>query len=203
MLLRRENRKGIALPLNHSLARGIILPCSYSEVRMRICLPSIRHPQRRRRLKPNLRQKIDPLHRETPRSALLGFLKYGETGDYATAVRYLQLPAAQNTDLLELAKELRALYPTFHGNIALLSDDPKGTVESGLPPGQVRAGTLVVGHTTADIILVRVDDPDSGKIWLISQETLANIPKLYVQLGAKRQRHSIESDVPHGAVLNC
>src|ERR1700751_6484077 len=31
----------------------------------------------------------------------------------------------------------------------------------------------------ADVILVRVDDPASGKIWLLSQDTLTNIPKLY------------------------
>jgi MscS family membrane protein len=41
---------------------------------------------------------------------------------------------------------------------------------------------LEVGNTTADLILVRVDDPASGKIWLVSKETVANIPKLYAQM---------------------
>jgi MscS family membrane protein len=185
MFLLRENREGIVLYLSQSLTRGIILGVLLfggSDAHLSAQHPASAAPPS---TKTEPAGKTDPLERETPRSALLGFLKYGETGDYATAARYLQLPPGQNTDLLELAKELRALYPSFHGNIALLSDDPKGTVESGLPPGQVRAGTLVVGHTTADIILVRVDDPDSGKIWLISQETLANIPKLYVQLGSE------------------
>jgi MscS family membrane protein len=181
MSLPREIRKGIALSLNQSHTRGIILAIllfggsgAYLSAQHP---PSAAPPP-----KAEPTEKIDPLERETPRSALFGFLKYGESGDYATAARYLQLPAGQSTNLPELAKELRDLYPSFHGNINLLSDDPKGTVESGLPPGQVRAGTLVVGRTTADIILVRVDDPDSGKIWLISQGTLANIPKLYAQL---------------------
>ena len=39
-----------------------------------------------------------------------------------------------------------------------------------------------VGGTTADVILARVDDPVSGKIWLVSKETIANIPKLYAQM---------------------
>jgi MscS family membrane protein len=43
----------------------------------------------------------------------------------------------------------------------------------------VRAGVLTVAGTTADVILVRVDDPDSGKIWLVSRETVARIPELY------------------------
>jgi hypothetical protein len=64
----------------------------------------------------------------------------------------------------------------------LLSDDPNGTVETGLPPGEVRAGVLKVGSTTADVILVRVEDPASGKIWLVSKETVASIPKLYAQM---------------------
>ena len=67
-------------------------------------------------------------------------------------------------------------------HVALLSDDPNGTVEAGLPSGEVRAGVFEVGGTTVDVILVRVDDPDSGKIWLVSKETVAKIPELYAQM---------------------
>jgi len=125
---------------------------------------------------------IDPLGRETPRSAVQGLLKYGARRDFTTAARYLQLPPGQDTDLAQLAKEFQALHTRFKGDLALLSDDPNGTVEAGLPPGQVRAGVLEVGGTTADVILVRVDDPAGGKIWLISQETVAKVPELYAQM---------------------
>jgi MscS family membrane protein len=112
----------------------------------------------------------------------MGFLKYGERGDLGTAARYLQPTSGQNTDLVQLAKELRALRSKFKGNIDLLSDEPSGTVEAGLPPGQVRAGVLTVGGTSTDFILVRVDDPAAGKIWLISKDTVAKIPGLYAQM---------------------
>jgi MscS family membrane protein len=125
---------------------------------------------------------IDPLGRETPRSALLGLLKYAERRDFATAARYFQQDPGQGTDVVQLANELQALHTKFKGNIDLLSDEPNGTVEAGLPPGEVRAGILKVGATTVDVILVRVDDPDSGKIWLLSKETVANIPQLYAQM---------------------
>jgi MscS family membrane protein len=125
---------------------------------------------------------IDPLGRETPRSAVMGLLKYVERQDFATAARYLQPVPGQDTNLVQRAKELQALHSRFRGDIGLLSDDPNGTVEAGLPPGHVRAGVLAVGGTTSDVILVRVDDPDSGKIWLISDETVANIPQLYAQM---------------------
>ena len=128
---------------------------------------------------------IDPLGRETPRGTVIGFLKYEKRGDYATAARYLQLPPGQNTNLVQLAKELGALFPYFSGKIDLLSDDPNGTVDSGLPPGRVRAGVVTVDAVTADVILVRVDDPASGKIWLVSRQTLENIPKLYALAESK------------------
>ena len=124
----------------------------------------------------------DLLGRETPRRALLGFLKFAEAEDFETAARYLQPSQHQNADMAQLAKEFQALQGDFQGNIGLLSDDPNGTVEPGLPPGQVRAGELTVGDATVDVILVQVDDPASGKIWLISKETVASIPNLYAQM---------------------
>ena len=74
------------------------------------------------------------------------------------------------------------LYPNFQGNLNLISDDPNGSVEAGLLVGQERAGVITVGGTTADMILVRVDDPVAGKIWLISRASLESIPKLYARL---------------------
>ena len=125
---------------------------------------------------------IDPLGRATPRGAAMGLLKCTESEDYETAARYLQPTPGQDTNLVQRARELYALHGRFKGNIGLLSDDPNGSVEPGLPPGEVRAGVLAVGRTTADVILVRVNDPESGNIWLISKETVANIPTLYAQL---------------------
>src|ERR1035438_8495726 len=58
----------------------------------------------------------DPLNRETPRGTVMGFLKYGERQDFATAGRYLQLPSGQNTNLDELGKEFQALRDRFEGD---------------------------------------------------------------------------------------
>jgi MscS family membrane protein len=125
---------------------------------------------------------IDPFGRATPRSALMGLLKYETKQDFATAAHYLQPTRDRDTNLAQRAKELQELLPTFQGSVGLLSDDPDGTVETGLPPGQVRAGVFVVGGTTVDLILARVDDRDSGKVWLVSRETVAKIPGLYAQM---------------------
>ena len=124
----------------------------------------------------------DPLERDTPRSAMMGFLKYAGRNDFETAARYLQPNRRQRTDLVERAKELQALDPNLKINIGLLSDDPSGTIEGGLPLNEVHAGVLAVDSTATDVILVRVDDPASGKIWLISNETVAKIPELYAKM---------------------
>jgi MscS family membrane protein len=128
---------------------------------------------------------IDPLGRTTPRGAVMGLLKCSESEDYETAARYLQPTPGQETNLVQRAKELYALHGRFKGSVGLLSDDPNGSVEPGLPPGEVRAGVLAVGGTTLDVILVRVDDPESGKIWLVSKETVAKIPTLYAQMNTQ------------------
>ena len=97
---------------------------------------------------------IDPLGRKTPRGALMGLLKYETKQDFATAAQYLQPTRGRDTNLVQRAKELQELLSRFQGTVALLSDDPDGTVEAGLLPGQVRAGVFVVGGTTVDLILV-------------------------------------------------
>ena len=132
--------------------------------------------------KTDVTTQIDPLGRETPRRAIIGLLKCTERGDYENAARYLQATPEQSTNLVERAKEFRALQREFKSNINLLSDDPYGTLEPGHPPGEVRAGVWLTGNTSVDVLLVRVDDPASGKIWLISKETVARIPELYAQM---------------------
>jgi MscS family membrane protein len=123
----------------------------------------------------------DLLGRENPRSAVMGLSKCMEQQNYGIVALYLQTPPGQQ-DLPQLVKELKALRPKFRGNPNLLTDDPQGVVESGLPPGQVRAGMWKVGDKTVPVILVRVDDPTAGKIWLISKESVAAVPGLYANL---------------------
>ncbi len=179
MSLLRKNQKRIRRLLRQARALTVAVAISLfaaSAVYSPAQLPKLAAPP----AKTEPAGPVDPLGRQTPRSSLLGLLKYGSIGDYATASRYLQLPPGQN--VAELAKEFRKLYPNFEGSINLVSDDPNGTVETGLPPGQERAGVVTVDGETADVILVRVNDPEAGKIWLISRGTLAAIPRLYAKL---------------------
>lgn len=136
---------------------------------------------------------VDPFHRETPRRTVEGLARCGEREDFACMSRYLQPVPDQNVDSTELAREFHALRSRYKGSIATLSDDPDGRVEEGLAPGLQRAGVVRVGGTTTGVILTRVDDPNYGKIWLVSSETVAQIPQLYAQL--KNQKPTLAEQI--------
>jgi MscS family membrane protein len=181
MPLRRQNRRKKSESLNWARALELAL-IAFLFVGSTAHLPAQLATSAASAGKTQPAAPVDPLGRETPRGAFIGLLKYAEREDFATAARYLQSTPGQDTDFVQLAKELRALHSKFKGHIDLLSDEPSGTVEAGLPPGEVRAGVLTVGGTSTDLILVRVDDPAAGKIWLVSKDTVAKIPGLYAQM---------------------
>jgi MscS family membrane protein len=112
---------------------------------------------------------------------MLGALKAGQRRDFATAALYMQSDPAHPLDRVQIAREVSALRTYFKGNVDLLSDVPAGEIEDGLPPGEVRAGVITVGDTAVDVLLVRVNDLVSGKIWLVSKETVAQIPQLFAE----------------------
>ena len=55
---------------------------------------------------------------------------------------------------------------------------PEGALNDGLPLNRERVGPLTIGGKSLDIALVRVNDPQAGPVWLISSETLAQVPAL-------------------------
>jgi MscS family membrane protein len=113
---------------------------------------------------------------------MIGGLKAGQRRDFATLALYLQQNPRHPLDLIRIARQLSSLRNNFKGSVNLLSNDPEGDVEAGLPPGQVHAGVVTVGDTALDVILVRVNDPVAGKIWLVSKDTVAQIPDMYAAL---------------------
>ena len=196
--LARENRKQMGRPLSHTRTLGVTLALLLlAGLALRSpaqALKSVVHPP-----KTEPTAIVDPLGRKTPRSTAIGLMKYMARDDYATAARYLQQPPGQHIDLAQFVREIRDLRSRLTINVSLISDDPNGTVEAGLPPGQVRVGVLQTGGSTTDVILVRVDDPTWGKIWLVSEGTVARLPELAAQVereaptNADRIRRALQS----------
>jgi MscS family membrane protein len=140
----------------------------------------------------------DPLGRETPSGTVLGFLQAAQAGDYRTAADYLQMSAARRQSQgPDQAEKLKVLMDrAFVGSLRRLSTNPEGSL--GSVPDQQTAGVFSNGDPDVPVVLVRVTDPNAGKIWLFSPETLSKVPELYDNLEA----HQVESKLPQSLVRN-
>jgi MscS family membrane protein len=135
----------------------------------------------------------DPLGRTTPSSAVLGFLKAAQAGEYNIAAQYLQMSAARRqAEGEQTATKLKFILDhAFSGSLSRYNQ-ADGIPQDGVPLGRQRLGTISAGDVEVDLDLVRVTDPSAGKIWLISSETLTRIPELYDQVEARQ----VESKLP-------
>ena len=142
----------------------------------------------------------DPLGRTTPSSAVLGFLKAAQDGNSAIAAQYLQLSAARRqSEGEQTATKLKLVLDkaAFSGNFSRFNQ-PEGIPQEGVPLGRQRLGTMSSGDVEVDLDLVRVSDPNAGKIWLVSADTLAKLPELADQVEARQ----VESKLPNVLVKN-
>lgn len=139
----------------------------------------------------------DSLGRETPNGTVFGFLRAADAGDNSLAAQYLQLSASRRqTEGDALAMKLDVVMNrAFAGNLAP-SHQPEGTPQEDVPLDRQRLGKMSAGDVEADLELVRVTDPNAGKIWLISSNTLVKVPELYDQV----QAHRVETRLPSWTV---
>lgn len=130
----------------------------------------------------------DPRGRGTPRSSLLNYVKYAQRGEYETAAKYLQLTTPKDTQQgPEVARQLLVLINTsFHGSIANVSNVPTGNLEDSDDPNLEVVGALVVENHSVPLFLTRISRNDTGQIWLVSSQTLSQVPSLYQQAGSPR-----------------
>jgi MscS family membrane protein len=141
----------------------------------------------------------DPLGRETPSGTVLGFLQTAQEGNYKTAAEYLQLSTQhRQSQGPPLAEKLKVLMDrSFEGRLRHLSTNPEGNPDYGTADQQT-VGVFAYGDPDVPVVLVRVADPNSGKIWLFSSETLSKVPELYDIIEA----HRVENKLPRSLVQN-
>jgi MscS family membrane protein len=141
----------------------------------------------------------DPLGRDTPSGTVLGFLQAAQDGNEKAAADYLQMSAARRQSLgPDTAAKLKVLMDrAFVGSIRRISTRPDGNLESGTSDQQT-VGMFSTRDAEIPVILVRVNDPTAGKIWLFSAETLSKVPELYDNVEA----HQVENKLPQSLVRN-
>jgi len=126
---------------------------------------------------------VDPLGRGTPSGAVFGFLQAAQSGNYRQASQYLQMsPAHRQSEGEDTAEKLKVVMDrAFAGNLKNVSTQPEGTPQEGVPLDRQRLGTMSSGDVEANLDLVRVSEPNVGKIWLFPSDMLAKVPELYDQ----------------------
>ncbi len=139
----------------------------------------------------------DPLGRDTPSGAVLGFLKAAQDGNERAAADYLQMSAARRQSQgPDVAGKLKVLMDNaFVGSVRNISTSPEGNPDYGTSDQQT-IGDFSSGDTDVPVLLVRVTDPNAGKIWLFSAETLGKIPDLYDDV----ESHLVEHKLPQSLV---
>jgi len=126
----------------------------------------------------------DPYKRETPYGAFLGFMRAAARENWPTAAEYLQWPKGSRTSREDMARQLKAVLDEgFAGNLEKLSRTPFSDAADGLGPGYEHAGTIVgPGEESFDVLLVRTRPAEGPPIWLISSQTLREIPGAFSDL---------------------
>jgi MscS family membrane protein len=135
----------------------------------------------------------DPLGRETPYGTVFGFLQAADAGNYGISAQYLQLSAARRQsegDALAMKLDV-VMNHAFVGGLRP-SRRPEGDLQEDVPLDRQKIGMMAAGDVEVDLELVRVTDPNAGKIWLISSNTLTKVPELYDQVEGRR----VETKLP-------
>jgi MscS family membrane protein len=128
----------------------------------------------------------DPYGRETPQRTVLNFVKAAQLGDYSTAAKYLQLSTIKESPQSEqIARELLTLINTsLRGSVATISNLPEGSGVDSEDPNLEVVGRFVVKDQEVPLLLARISRKETGPIWLVSSQTLDQLPRLYQALGS-------------------
>jgi MscS family membrane protein len=145
----------------------------------------------------------DVLGRDNPRGCILGFIKAAQDEKYDVAVQYFEpAPRPQHVsmeDERELVNQLLTiLNQKFAGELDLISRDPLGRLDDGLPPDQERIGGVLGVGESFPIFLVRRENEQGHKIWLFSRQTLDKVPEYYDSL----QFPDFEKKIPRTLVTH-
>jgi len=123
----------------------------------------------------------DPFGRETPRGTVTGLLNALAAQDYTRAANYFDLPGEDAAEIgeegAEIARQLQGALDRGGtlAAFAVLSNDPAGRIDDGLPADSEQVGELSGGDEDAPILLSRGEGPAGALVWRISQHTIEEL----------------------------
>jgi len=130
----------------------------------------------------------DVLNRETPRTAVVGFLDAAREGDFPRAAEYLflgTLPKGWTADDGPLlARYLKTVLDRkLWVDVPILSKEPEGHANDGLPVARDLVGRIETAKGPVDILVQRTRLPGGDRVWKFASVTVAQIPDLYEEFG--------------------
>ena len=149
---------------------------------------------------------VDKFDRGVPRTSVKGFFIAARKGNYKRASQYLDLrnlpPGIDKRQGRRLARQFKiVLDRTLWIDLDLLSDDPAGHADDGLPRHRDLLGRIEVKTKTYTLLLQRVPRGDGVFIWKISSATVRQIPELYEHVGYGMVGEALSRAVPEVEVL--
>src|SRR5271165_1431764 len=174
------------MPVRRPLATLIVLlfccaAAAYAQ------LPGLTIPQPIQVAKPESTVPADPLGRETPRGSLVGFIKAAQDERNDLAVEYFQPPSGRRHRSEEDDEEIVPQFLTifnqkFAGALDVISNDPLGRLDDGLPADQERVAGALGPNEKYRILMIRLEDEQGRKLWYFSRATLDHVPEMYDSL---------------------
>jgi len=130
----------------------------------------------------------DKYNRHTPRSSIKGFAQAIRQGNYELAMEYMDtryIPPDVATLEGELARQLKIIASrSIWVSEDIFSENPEGHTGDGLPSYRDLVTTLNTPEGPVNIYMQRVPGGEKGTyVWKISNQTVAQIPKLYAIYG--------------------
>jgi MscS family membrane protein len=132
---------------------------------------------------------IKPEHAmRTPLATVLGLREAMRVSDYEAAGEYLDtryLP--EDLEKFKPEQLVRALGLVWSQqnimDISHVSDDPEGDLNDGLPSYRDQIGIVTLSTGDVPIYLQRVPDGQGGRVWKMSNATVAKVPEMWDELG--------------------
>jgi MscS family membrane protein len=212
-----SSKKGRIKMVNRKTIKRHILPCRFIMVLLvsgLVALLSHAAPvaaadeqtgqtaaEEKKPLKQAPKGPVDELDRGVPRDSLKGYLKYARDGDFKTAANYLDfrnLPRwMQKYEQVQLARMFKiVLDRTLWFDLDVISDEPKGNLDDGLPSYRESLGVVKTPERSVEILLQRVPRQDGVLIWKFSNRTVQQLPHLYKYYGYKRFEEQLSKWFP-------
>jgi len=124
----------------------------------------------------------------TPLTTLLGLMEAVRSSDFTAAGKYLDMRyLPEEMDEFTEDKLIRALTLVWAQqnitDLTIVSDEPEGDLQDGLPSYRDLVGTITLSTGAIPIYLQRVPDGQGGKVWKLSNATVARIPEMWDELG--------------------